>query len=173
MKFEVKKTRINEYIRVPQVRVIDENGKQLGIKSTQEALKIAYEKGLDLVEIAPQAVPPVCKITDYSKYKYELEKRLREERKKQKIFQIKEIRLSPRIGEHDLEFKITHAREFFEKKHKVKFTIVFSGREILHNEIGVEIINKIKEKISDLATQDSEPKLEKNRITVIFSPLKK
>ncbi|MFN3967021.1 MAG: translation initiation factor IF-3, partial [Endomicrobiia bacterium] len=138
MKFEVKKTRINEYIRAPQVRVIDETGEQLGIKSIQEALKIAYEKGLDLIEIAPQANPPVCKIADYSKYKYELEKRLKEERKKQKIFQIKEIRLTPRIGEHDFEVKIKHAREFFEKKCKVKFTIVFFGREITHQEIGIE-----------------------------------
>ena len=172
MKPEVKRLRVNEYIRVPQVRVIDENGQQLGVKPTQEALKIAYEKGLDLIEIAPQVVPPVCKIADYSKYKYELEKRLKEERKKQKTFQIKEIRLTPRISDHDLEFKIKHAIEFFEKKCKVKFTIVFFGREMTHQETGMEVMNKIKEKIKDLAVPDFEPKQEGNRITVIFSPKK-
>ncbi|MDI6640731.1 MAG: translation initiation factor IF-3 [Elusimicrobiota bacterium] len=164
------KVRVNENIRAPQVRLTDENGTQIGIKTLQEALKIAASRGLDLVEIAPEANPPVCKIVDYSKYKYEQERRLKEQRKRQRIAYIKEIRLRPKITDHDLEFKVKHAIEFIEKKHKVKFSVMLIGREMTHTDLATELLNKIKEKLAEIATLDFEPKFEKNKIVALFSP---
>ena len=163
---------MNEYIRAPQVRVIDETGEQLGIKPTAEAIRLARSKGFDLIEIAPNSMPPVCKIIDYSKYKYEEERKLRQLRKKMKTGQVKEIRLRPRIGGHDLEFKINHAREFLEKKYKVKFTLMFIGREKAHREIGYNILNTIKEKLSDISTIEGQPKFEGNRLIALFTQKK-
>jgi len=151
------------------VRLIDENGQQLGIKPIGEALNLAEEKGLDLVEIAPMAKPPVCKIISFSKYKYEQERKLRQEHKKQKIGQIKEIRFRPRINEHDLETKIRHAREFLTDKYKLKVIIMLLGREMGHSELGYNLANKIKERLADISIVEQEPKSEGNRIIMLFS----
>lgn len=167
-------TRINEYIRVAQVRLIDETGEQLGVKPIQEALKLARERGKDLVEIVPQSNPPICKIIDFSKYRYEQIQKIKEQRKKQRgISVIKEIRLRPMISDHDLEFKLNHAKEFFERKHKVKFTVLFLGREMSHKQLGKELIYKIKERLLEVSEVESEPKMEGNRMIVQFSPVKK
>ena len=173
MNLSEKNFKVNESITSKEVRLIDETGKQIGIKSIQEALQIARSKGLDLVEVSPFSNPPVCKILDYSKYKYELQKRLKEERKKQRLAKLKEIWLSPKITDHDLEFKINHAIEFLELKHKVKFVIFFHGREMTHQEFGFEVINKVKEKLSLIAKIDNEPTFQGNRLVAIFSPIKK
>jgi len=166
--------RTNDYIRVPQVRLIDDNGDQLGVKPIQEALKLAREKGKDLIEIVPQSNPPICKIMDFSKYKYEQNQKLKEQRKKQRNTSvIKEIRLRPMISEHDLAFKLDHARNFFEENHKVKFTILFLGREMSHNQIGRELAKRIREQLKEVSEVDFEPKLEGNRLIVQFSPIKK
>ncbi|OGS22680.1 MAG: translation initiation factor IF-3 [Elusimicrobia bacterium RIFOXYA2_FULL_39_19] len=168
------RVRINEYIRVPQVRVLSETGEQLGVNPTQEAIKLARESGKDLVEIVPTSNPPICKIIDFSKYKYEQNQKLKEQRKKNRQTQvIKEIRMRPVIGEHDLQFKINHAKDFLEKKHKVKFTVLFLGREMTHQDIGKELVVKIRETLKDIAAVDFEPKFEGNRLIVQFSPLKK
>jgi len=165
--------RINERIRAQEVRVIDENGRNIGIKPISEALKIASEKGLDLVEIVPDANPPVAKIVDYSRFRYEQERKSRQERKKTKPGYLKEIRFRPNISSHDLEFKINHIREFLDKKYRVKITIMFMGREIEHRDQGYELFNKIKEKISDIAYIESEPNLDRNRLIAIVTPIKK
>ncbi|MBU2567406.1 MAG: translation initiation factor IF-3 [Elusimicrobia bacterium] len=163
---------MNDYIRSAQVRVIDETGEQLGVKPITEAIMLARSKGLDLIEIVPNSMPPVCRIVDYSKYKYEEERKLRQLRKKTKTGQVKEIRLRPRIGGHDLEFKIAHAREFLEKKFKVKCTIMFIGREKAHRDIGYGILDTIKEKLSDIAVVEGQPRFEGNRLIALFTQKK-
>jgi len=150
--------RINENIRAREVRVIDEKGKQVGVLPTIEAIKMAYDKGIDLVEIVSTSNPPVCKIIDYTKFKYEQERKMRSERKKQKVLQIKEVRFRPKIDVHDLEFKINHARNFLEEKHKVKLNMMFLGRELEHRELGLSVIAKIRERISDLGVFENEPR---------------
>ena len=164
-----KRIRTNEYIRVSEVRVIDDNGAQLGIMQTRDALRLASDKGLDLVEIVPNAQPPVCRIIDFSKLKYQEERKLKEQRKKSKFGQIKEIRLRPRINEHDLQFKIKHAREFLEEKFKVKISIVLFGREMQHREFGVALAEKIKQMLSDIAVVESQSRFEGNRLITLFS----
>jgi translation initiation factor IF-3 len=145
----------------------------IGVKQTRDALSLAYDAGLDLVEIVPSANPPVCKIVDYTKYKYDQERKERTERKKQKLFQLKEVRFRPKIEEHDLEFKINHIREFLAEKHKVKVTIMFLGRELEHRELGYSVLEKIKTRIVDLGAAESREKMEGNRIVVLFAPTKK
>jgi translation initiation factor IF-3 len=164
-----KRTRINENIRAPQLRVIDETGQQLGVKSRFDALGIAADKGLDLVEVVPNASPPVCKIIDFSKLKYQEERRLKEQRKKSKFGQIKEIRMRPRINEHDLEFKVKHAREFIEEKFKVKISVVLFGREMQHRELGIALMEKIKEKLFDIAVVETQSRFEGNRLIALFA----
>ena len=138
---ETKGLRINEQIRVREVRLIDEEGNQKGIIPTKEALVMAHEANLDLVEIAPQSNPPVCKILDYGKYRFEMEKKLRDSKKKQKLLKLKEIRMQPKIDDHDLDFKSKHIREFLADGNKVKVTIRFRGRELAHTELGLEVWN--------------------------------
>ncbi|OGR91332.1 MAG: translation initiation factor IF-3 [Elusimicrobia bacterium RIFCSPLOWO2_01_FULL_59_12] len=164
--------RINHQIRVRDVRLIDLDGTQLGIKSTEEALRIAQNRGLDLVEIAAQNNPPVCKLADFSKFRYEREKKLKEARKKHKGGQVKELRVRPKIGGHDLQIKIQHMREFFAERDKVRFTIVFRGREMEHREIGSSLVTKVKDSVADVAFVEQEPQMEGTRMNLLFAPKK-
>ena len=151
---------INEQIRDKEVRVIGTDGEQLGIMSAKEALKLAEEAGVDLVKIAPTAKPPVCKIVDYGKYKYELTRREKEAKKKQKVIETKEIRLSPNIDTNDLNTKINAARKFISKGDKVKVTLRFRGREMAHMANSKHILDDFAEALSDVATVDKAPKVE-------------
>ena len=151
---------INEQIRDKEVRVIGEDGEQLGIMSAKEALKLAEEAGVDLVKIAPTAKPPVCKIVDYGKYKYELTRKEKEAKKKQKVIETKEIRLSPNIDTNDLNTKINAARKFIAKGDKVKVTLRFRGREMAHMANSKHILDDFAEALSDVATVDKAPKVE-------------
>ncbi|MDR1696259.1 MAG: translation initiation factor IF-3, partial [Endomicrobium sp.] len=138
-----------------------------------EALSMAQAKGLDVVEISPQANPPVCKIVNFSKFKYETEKKEKEARKKQKISHIKEVRIRPRIGEHDLEVKIKHAREFIEKGDKVQLTAMFSGREMQHKDLGIKIMDRIKDSLADIAEPEGRTSSMGTRVFLTLSPKKK
>ena len=163
--------RINEQIRVREVRLIDGNGKQLGIIATKEALERAREAGTDLVEIAPNANPPVCKILDYGKYKFELEKKNKESRKKQKIFKLKEIRMQPKIEKHDLEFKSKHVQEFLDEGNKVKVTVRFRGRELAHTELGRVVLEKLTENLGENTfVVDRKPQMEGRFMSMILAP---
>ncbi|MBS6996690.1 MAG: translation initiation factor IF-3 [Azospirillum sp.] len=162
--------RINENIRVKEVRLIDENGENRGVVSLREALAIADEAGLDLIEISPQAVPPVCKVLDYGKYKYEVQKRKNEAKKNQKVVEIKELKLRPMIDTHDYEVKIKQAKKFLSQGNKVKFTMRYKGREMSANDMGREVLNNILEDLEGLIKVDSEPKLEGRQMMMIVSP---
>ena len=157
---------------MPKVRLIDDEGGQMGVVTTQEAKKMAYEKGLDLVEISPTAVPPVCKIMDYGKFKYE-DKKKAESRKKQHQASVKELRVRPNTGEHDIEVKLKKAREFLEDGDKVSITVRFRGREVVHSMIGVEILKKMAEALGDIGKVERPPRLEGKRMNMILSPAKK
>ncbi len=163
-------TSINQKIRAREVRVIDPEGNQIGIISVQEALAAAADMGLDLVEISPNANPPVCKIMDYGRYKYELTKKQQEAKKKQTTFQVKEIKIRPKTGEHDLQVKIGHIRKFLLKKDKVKVTLVFRGREITLMDLGKELLSKVVEETEDLAVIEQHPKLEGRSMIMVLSP---
>lgn len=151
---------INEQIRDKEVRVIGEDGEQLGVMSPKDAIKLAKEANVDLVKIVPTATPPVCKIVDYGKYRYELARKEKEAKKKQKVIEIKEVRLSPNIEENDLNTKMNAARKFLEKGNKVKVTLRFRGREMAHMEQSRHILTDFAEKLSDIAVIDKAPKLE-------------
>jgi len=143
---------------VPKVRVVDDEGNQLGLLDTREGIERAKEKGLDLVEVAPNSNPPVCRIMDYSKFKYEQEKKKKLAKKKQHITHMKEVRFKVRIEEHDYQVKLRHIREFLEKKDKVRVSLRFRGRELAHIDLGVELLNRIAGDISTIGEIDSEPK---------------
>lgn len=164
--------RVNERIRIPQIRVIDENGEQLGIMRPQQALEIAKERGYDLVEVAPNVSPPVCRIMDYSRYKYEQEKKEREAKKNQKIIHIKEIKLSPVIEEHDYQVKLNHAKGFIEKGDKVRVVMLFRGRQMAHLDMGRAIIDKMISDTADIAEPEEAPKREGIAISVVIKPKK-
>jgi len=161
----------NERIRAKQVQVINNDGKNLGTLSTQEAINIAKQKGLDLIEISPNANPPVCKIIDIGKYKYELQKKANKAKKKQKIINLKEIKLRPVTEIHDYNFKIKNAQKFLSKGDKVKFTVQFKGREMQHTHLGHELINRIINDVNDLGKVEVQPKLEGRQIIMIVQPL--
>lgn len=161
---------INEEIVAKEVKVIDENGEQLGIMSVAEAQKIADEKQLDLVEVAPGSDPVVCKIMDYGKYKYEQTRKEKESKKKQKVVEIKEIRLSSTIDTHDFEFKSKNARKFLEDGNKVKATIKFKGREVNNTTFGTNVLNKFAESLEDVGTVDKAPKLEGRSMMLMINP---
>ncbi len=171
----VQDYRVNRQIRAREVRLIDEDGKQIGIVPIKEALSIAEEKGLDLVEIAPQAKPPVCRIMDYGKFKYELKKKEREARKKQREHQIevKDIRMKVRIDEHDLQVKLKHMREFLEDGDKVRVRIRFRGRENVHPELGEKLFQKIVSALEDIAQVEVKPKKEGPFLVFTLMPKKK
>jgi translation initiation factor IF-3 len=162
--------RINQRIRVPEVRVIGDDGEMLGILATHEALRRAQEKGLDLVEVNPKAEPPVCKILDYGKFKYDEKKKARETRIKTAAFDVKEIKLRPKTDDHDLDFKTRAAQAFLEAGHKVKFTVRFRGREITHPQVAQEQLDRIVHKLDELATVEVRPTMEQRTMTLLMAP---
>lgn len=164
--------RINKEINVPQVRLVGEDGEMIGVTDIAKALQMADEAGLDLVEISPGAEPPVCKILDYGKYKYEQEKKAAEARKKQKIIEIKELKLRPTIGDHDYQIKMKQAKQFLEEGDKVKFSLRFKGREMSHSEIGLALMTRVKQDLEGLIRIDQEPKFEGRQVIMVVSPLK-
>lgn len=155
-----KEIRVNYRIRAKEVRVIGDNGEQLGVMGINDALRKAEEIGLDLVEIAPTAVPPVCRIMDHSRFKYEQEKKEKEARKKQKVVHIKEIRMGPKIGEHDYKFKMKHLEDFLKKGDKVKVTMIFRGREMAHIDLGRKVLDRLSSDISSIGEVEDPPRLE-------------
>lgn len=154
-----------------QVRLIDPEGNQLGIKPTKEALQIALDFDLDLVEIAPQANPPVCRIMDYGKFKYEQTQKAKKAKKHQSTIVLKEIKLRPKIENHDFETKKRHVRRFLEAGAKVKVTIMFRGREMTHTELGKNLLERLADEVADLGTVDSPPKLDGRNMIMMMSPL--
>jgi translation initiation factor IF-3 len=162
------RTRVNERIRVREVRVIDDTGQQLGIMPPQQALTIAKQKGLDLVEIAATATPPVCRIMDFGRYQYQEQKRAREAKKHQKIIEVKEIKFRPKVDEHDYQFKKKHIERFLAEGDKVKATIFFRGREMAHPEIGRRILERLIEDLTDVAMPETMPRQEGNQMHTIL-----
>lgn len=164
--------RVNDRIRIPQVRVIDEAGNQLGILTNLEALSLAQERGLDLVEISPTARPPVCKIMDYGKFKYEESKQARKARKNQHVMLIKEVKLRPKIDDHDYNFKVNHARDFLGHKDKVKFTVTFRGREMVHMDQGRRILENVVKDLADIGVVEIPARVEGRTMTLYMIPKK-
>ena len=164
--------RINREIRAATVRVIDAEGAQLGILALADALAEAAKGGFDLVEVAPNSTPPVCRIMDYGKFRYQQSKKLQDAKKSQTVIQIKEIRLRPKTEEHDLQVKIRHVRKFLEQRDKVKITMMFRGREITYAELGRRIMEEIKESLADGAVIEQHPKLEGRNMIMILAPKK-
>ncbi len=162
--------RVNKEIRAPRVRLIGPEGDQVGIVSTREALAIAEEAGLDLVEVVPGAEPPVCKVINYGKFRYDQTKREKENKKSQHQIKVKEIKLKPNIDEHDYDTKKKHLREFIQKGNKVKITCTFRGREMAHTEIGEAIVQKMVLEVEDIATPESPPKLMGRTLTTVIAP---
>lgn len=165
--------RINERIRVPQVRLIDEKGEQVGVVDTKEALRMARERGLDLMEVSPNSQPPVCKITDYGKFKYEKKKKDHQARKKQVVIKVKEIQLRPQTDEHDLDYKFRAVETFLNEGDKAKITILFRGREIVHAENGMKIMNLLADRVKEIAIIEAPPKLEGKKMIMILAPNRK
>ncbi len=163
--------RSNNRINSPEVQVIASNGENLGILNTNEAIAMAKEEGLDLIEIAPNAKPPVCKIIDMGKYKYDAQKKANKAKKKQKKIELKEIKLRPVTETHDYQFKIKHAQKFISKGDKVKFTIRFKGRELQHSHLGNELMNKIKEDMKDIGKVELDPKFDGKQMIMVIQPL--
>ena len=162
--------RINQRIRVPEIRVIGEDGEMLGVMPTHEALRRAQERGLDLVEVNPKADPPVCKILDFGKYKYDEKKKAREAKRKQSVVEIKEIKLRPKTDDHDLQFKTRAALRFLEAGHKVKFTVRFRGREITHPEKAQEQLDWITQQCEETANIEVRPVMEQRTMTLLMAP---
>ena len=161
--------RINEMIRVREVRLIDDEGNQLGIVATQEALRMAKDKDLDLVEVSPNANPPVCKILDYGKYKFEQEKKLRDSKKNQKVLKLKEIRMQPKIGSGDLDTKAKHIQEFLDEGDKVKVTIRCRGRELAHTELGYDVLNEVLKRLTSAYNIEKPATLDGRNMSMTIS----
>jgi len=170
---KLSETRVNERIRAREVLVIDEDGTKLGVMPTREALNIAREKGLDLVEVSPNANPPVCRIMDYGKYKYQMQKKMHEAKKKQKTVEVKTVKVRPRTDEHDMQVRIKQTRKFLEKGNKVKAVVMFRGREQAHVDIGEAQLMKIYEAVKDIAEIEKKPKKEGRDMIMILAPKKK
>jgi translation initiation factor IF-3 len=164
--------KINREIRAVSVRVIDMEGQQLGVISLTDALAEAAKAGLDLVEVSPTAAPPVCRIMDYGKFRYQQSKKVQVSKKSQTVIQVKEIRLRPKTEEHDLEVKVKHVRKFLEQHNKVKISMMFRGREIAYTDIGRKIMEDIKNTLADDCVIDQQPKLEGRNMIMIISPKK-
>ena len=162
--------RVNDQISVPSVRLIDAEGTNVGVVSFRDALDLAYNSGLDLVEISPGADPPVCKILDYGRYKYEAQKKKNEARKKQKIIEIKEIKMRPNIDTHDYDVKMRAIQKFIGEGDKVKVTMRFRGREMVHQEIGLAVLQKVRDELEELAKVEQFPKLEGRQMTMVMAP---
>ncbi len=163
--------RANNRINSHEVQVISSKGQNLGILSTKEALHLAEQEGLDLIEIAPKANPPVCKIIDMGKYKYELQKKANKAKKKQKISELKEIKLRPGTEIHDYNFKIKNAQRFLSKKDKVKFTVRFKGREMQHHHLGMELLKRVEDDLKKVGKLELSPKFEGRQMTMVIQPL--
>ena len=161
---------INRNIRAKEVRVIDPDGNQIGVIPTYKAIAVANDFGLDLVEISPNANPPVCKIMDYGRYKYELTKKRQEAKKKQTTFQLKEIKLRPKTGEHDLNTKINHIKKFIERKDKVKVTVIFRGREITLSQLGRKLLERVIKETEEISSVEQPPKFEGRTMIMVLSP---
>jgi len=165
-----KGIRINDRIRIKEVRVISPDGTQLGILPIEQALQTAYSQNLDLVEVAPEARPPVCRIMDYGKYRYEQSKKAREARKKQTIIELKEIKLRPKTEEHDFQFKARHAERFLKEGNKAKVTMMFRGREMIRMDRGKALLNRFVEALKDVGVVEQAPKIEGRNMTLILAP---
>lgn len=165
-----RRLRINDMIRVHEVRLISADGRQAGVVSTEQAMELARDTGLDLVEVSPMARPPVCKILDYGKYKFEQEKRIKESKRKQKLGKLKEIRMQPKIEAHDMQFKARQVRQFLEEGNKVKVTIRFRGRELAHTEIGRDVLHRILALLADSAVLERRPQMEGRFMSMFLSP---
>lgn len=171
MTIKEQRVRINEQIRISPIRLIDDEGEQVGIVSIEEARDRAAEKGLDLVEVAPDARPPVCRLMDYGKFKYEAARKAREAKKKQHSIQLKEVKFRPGIEDHDYDFKIRHARRFLEEGNKVKLTMMFRGRQLSHPELGLEVLQRVTEDLQDLSKVEMQPLREGRTMTMVLAPL--
>ncbi|MBX7145703.1 MAG: translation initiation factor IF-3 [Alphaproteobacteria bacterium] len=164
--------RVNNQITVPTVRVVDESGDMVGVLPLKEALKLAVQAGLDLVEVSPNASPPVCKILDFGKYKYELQKKRHEARRKQKVIEIKEIKLRPGISEHDYDVKFRSIIKFIKEGDKVKVTMQFRGREMMHHELGMKVLKRIEQELGEQVKIEQEAKMEGKQLVMIVAPVK-
>jgi translation initiation factor IF-3 len=162
--------RVNEDIRVPQVRLIDQEGEMIGVVTTRDALLRAYEVGMDLLEISPNAVPPVCKITDFGKFKYEQQKKANEARKKQKVVELKEIKVRPNIDDHDYDTKMKQMRGFIEDGDKVKVTLRFRGREMAHQDLGIKVLERIRTELGETIKVEQMPRLENRQMIMVLAP---
>ena len=167
-----RKLRVNDKIRAREIRVIGSDGAQLGIMPPEQALRLAQEMFLDLVEVSPEAVPPVCRILDYGKYRYQLNKKAQEAKKKQKTIQVKEVKFRPKTDEHDYEFKRNNIVRFLGKGKKVKATVIFRGRENMHRDIGYRILERIKKEVSEVGIVETEPRHEGPFLDMILAPKK-
>jgi len=163
-------TRVNEQIKCPKVRLVDENGEMVGVVAIRDALERAQEAGLDLVEVSPNAEPPVCKILDYGKFRFEEQKRKSELKKKQKVVEVKEIQIRPGISEHDFQVKMRAAEKFIGNGDKLKITMRFRGREMTHQQLGMEVLNRVKTILGDKIKVEQEPKLEGRRMIMMLAP---
>jgi translation initiation factor IF-3 len=157
-------------IRVREVRVVAQDGEQLGILLTADAIKLAEENSLDLVEVAPNEKPPVCRIMDYGKYKYQQSKRLQQAKKKQKVISVKEIKLRPKTEEHDYQFKSEHVRRFLQDGHKAKVTVVFRGREMAHTQLGRRMLDRMVEDMGEISIVEQTPRQEGRNMSIVLSP---
>lgn len=157
-------------VRAPEVRVIDDEGQMLGVMSSREALEVAEDRGLDLVEVAPNANPPTCKVMDYGKYLYEQKKKAHESRKKQNIVSVKELQIRPRTDVHDINVKLRHAQKFLLEGDKVRINMRFRGREMAHREVGIELLKKMVSGLDELSMVEVEPKMEGNQLFVVIAP---
>lgn len=162
--------RVNELINVPRVRLIDQDGENVGIVGTDEAMAMAEEAGLDLVEISPNADPPVCKILDFGRFKYQAQKKANEARKKQKVIEIKEIKMRPNIDQHDYDVKMRSMHRFLEEGDKVKVTLRFRGREMAHQDLGMKVLQRVREDLETISKVEQYPKMEGRQMIMVISP---
>jgi translation initiation factor IF-3 len=167
---QARDIRINEGIRVREVRVVSADGEQLGVMPIQQALETARSQELDLVEVAPEAQPPVCRIMDFGKYKYTQARRQKEARKKQTTIMVKEVKMGPKTEKHDFDFKVKHVRRFLEEGHKAKVTVRFKGREMAHTELGWKMLQKMVESVQDLANVENNPRMEGRMLHIMLAP---
>ena len=162
--------RVNEEIRIPQVRLIDQDGEMIGVMNAREAMQRAFSVGLDLVEISPNAEPPVCKILDFGKFKYEQQKKRNEAKKKQKVIEIKEIKVRPNIDENDYQVKMRAMKSFIEEGDKVKVTLRFRGREMAHQDIGMRVLERIRQEMDGLSKVEQMPRMENRQMIMVLTP---
>lgn len=165
-----RRTRVNRQIRISPVRVIDDKGEQLGVLPVEEALAIAQDRGLDLVEVAPMARPPVVKIMDFGKFKFEEAKAARAAKKKQHVIHLKEVKMRPGIDDHDFDFKTRHAREFLQEGNKVKVTMMYRGRQLAHVDLGRKVLDRVAEAVADIGKIEMDAKLEGRNMTMVLAP---